>query len=138
VPRHPFATIQLDDNLTATIPKNIAFQLIEVGELTLVRKRPLTVRIPKNKEFREEQRHLSGRRIPGISKGLFNGRYSTSSGLRVRPPRSAQDRNYLMTIGWVRQAEQKMIGEKEDKAEREEKAKRRKAKRKRRKLRRKS
>lgn len=135
--RHP-ATLQLDDNLTATISRKIAFQLIEVGELTLVKKRPLTVRIPKRKEFQEEQRHLSGRRIPGVSKGLFNGRYSTSSGLRIRPPRSSQCRDYLMTIGWVREAERKMIAKREKVKEDQEKARRRKRKRKRRKMRRSS
>ena len=136
MPRHPFATVQLDENLTATIPKKIAFQLIDVGELVLVKRRPLTVKIPKHKEFQEEQRHLSGRRIPGVSKGLFNGRYSTSGGLRVRVPRSAQSKDYVMTIGWVRQEHRKMIDKKEKDKAKAERDKRRKAKMKRRRQRR--
>jgi len=130
------AILQLDDDLTTKIPRKIAYQLIEIGELTLVHKRPLTVRVPKHKEFHEEQRHLSGRRIPGVSKGLFNGRHSTSSGLRVRPSRSGQSKDYLVTIGWVREAERKMIAGREKVKEDQEKE--RKRKRKRRKMRRKS
>jgi hypothetical protein len=128
----------LDDNLTTKIPRKTAYQLIEVGELTLVQKQPLTVRVPKHKEFHEEQRHLSGRRIPGISKGLFNGRHSTSSGLRVRPSRSGQSKDYLVTIGWVREASRKMITDQEQVKDDLEKARRQKRKRKRRKMRRKS
>jgi len=126
----------LDDNLTGTIPKKIAFQLIDVGELVLVKRRPLTVKIPKHKEFHEEQRHLSGRRIPGVSKGLFNGKYSTSGGLRVRVPRSAQSKEYIMTIGWVRQSYRLMIEDEEKKKAKVEMDKRNKAKRKRRRMRR--
>ncbi len=136
VPRHSSATVQLDDSLTATIPKKIAFQLIDLGELVMVKRRPLTVKIPKHKEFHEEQRHLSGRRIPGVSKGLFNGKHSTGGGLRVRVPRSAQSKDYVMTIGWVRQAERLMIEAQEKKKAKEEKDKRRKAKMKRRRQRR--
>ena len=136
VPRYHFATVQLDDNLTATIPKKIAFQLIDVGELVLVKRSPLTVKIPKHKEFHEEQRHLSGKRIPGVSKGLFNGRYSTSGGLRVQVPRSAQNKDYLMTIGWVRHAERKMIEEWDKEKDKQEKDKRKKRKRQRRRMRR--
>jgi len=126
----------LDDDLTTKIPRKIAYQLIEIGELTLVKKQPLTVRVPKHKEFHEEQRHLSGRRIPGVSKGLFNGRHSTSSGIRVRPSRSGRSKDYLVTIGWVREAERKMIAGREKVKEDQEKE--RKRKRKRRKMRRKS
>ena len=136
VPRHSSAPVQLNGDLTATIPKKIAFQLIDVGELVLVKRRPLTVKIPKHKEFHEEQRHLSGRRIPGVSKGLFNGKHSTSGGLRVRVPRSAQSKSYVMTIGWVRQAEAKMIEAEEKKKAKAERDKRRKAKMKRRRQRR--
>lgn len=137
VSRSP-ASLQLDDGLVTHIPRKIAFQLIEVGELILIKEQPLTVRIPKHKEFQEEQRHLSGRRVPGISKGLFNGRYSTSSGLRVRPPRSAQSRDYLVTIGMVRERQREILAEQEKVKDELEKARRRKRKRKRRKMRRKS
>ena len=128
--------MQLNDNLTATISRKIAFQLIDLGELVMVKKSPLTVKFPKHKEFHEDQRHLSGRRIPGVSKGLFNGRYSTSGGLRVRVPRSAQSKGYVMTIGWVRHAYRDMIDKEEKEKEKDEKDKRRQAKRKRRRQRR--
>lgn len=136
MPRFPFAVVQLDDHLTATIPKKIAFQLIDVGELVLVQRRPLTVKIPQHKEFHEDQRHLSGRRIPGVSKGLFNGRYSTSGGLRIRVPRSSQSKEYLMTIGWVRQSYRLMVEDEEKKKAKDERGKRNQAKRKRRRMRR--
>ena len=102
----------------------------------MVKRRPLTVKVPKHKEFHEEQRHLSGRRIPGLSKGLFNGRHSTSGGLRVRVPRSAQSKEYVMTIGWVRQSHRLMIEAEEKKKAKDERDKRNKAKRKRRRMRR--
>ena len=38
--------------------------------------------------YDEEQRYLSGRRIPGIERVRFNGKSSFSSGLRCRPPRT--------------------------------------------------
>ena len=41
------------------------------------------------REYREEQRYLSGRRIPGIERPRLNGKSSFSSGLRCRPPRTA-------------------------------------------------
>jgi len=136
VPGRHSATLQLNDNLTATISRKIAFQLIDLGELVMVKKSPLTVKFPKHKEFHEDQRHLSGRRIPGVSKGLFNGRYSTSGGLRVRVPRSAQSKDYVMTIGWVRQSHRLMVEAEEKKKAKDEKDKRRKAKRQRRRQRR--
>ncbi len=37
--------------------------------------------------YDEEQRYLSGRRIPGIERPRFNGRSSFSPGIRCRPPR---------------------------------------------------
>lgn len=126
----------MDDGLSTKISRKIAFQLIDVGELVLVKRRPLTVKIPTHKEFHEEQRHLSGRRIPGISKGPFNGKFSTSGGLRIRVPRSNQNKEYLRTIGWVREAERKMIAERERVKEEDEKAKRKKKKRQRRRMRR--
>ncbi len=130
------ACLQLDDGQSTKISRKIAFQLIDVGELVLVKRRPFTVKIPKHKEFHEEQRHLSGRRIPGVSKGLFNGRHSISGGLRFRVPRSAQSKGYVMTIGWVRQARRLMIEDEEKKKAKDERDKRNKAKRKRRRMRR--
>ncbi len=123
-----WAQLQLDDGLSTKISRKDAFQLIEVGELTLVKRKPLTVRIPKHKEYHEEQRHLSGRRIPGVTKGLFNGKASVSSGVRCRPSRSASNKTYIRTIGWVREAERIMVGKREKVKEEQEKEARRKAK----------
>jgi len=131
-----FACLQLDDGLFTKISRKIAFQLIDVGELVLVKRRPFTVKIPKHKEFNEEQRHLSGRRIPGVSKGLFNGKYSTSGGFRVKVHRATQSKDYLRTIGWVRKSQRRMIEKREKDNEDQERDKRRKAKRKRRQMRR--
>jgi len=131
-----FACLQLDDGQSTKISRKIAFELMDVGELVMVKRRPFTVKIPKHKEFHEDQRHLSGRRIPGVSKGLFNGRYSTGGGLRVRVPRSAQSKDYVMTIGWVRQSHRLMVEAAEKKKAKDERDKRRKAKMKRRRQRR--
>ncbi len=40
------------------------------------------------REYREEQRYLSGRRIPGIERPRWGGQTSFSSGLRCLPPRT--------------------------------------------------
>lgn len=107
VPRRSWATLLLEDGLTQNIPRKTAFQLIEFGELEVVKKKPLTVSIPKHKDFAEEQRYCSGRRIPGVAKGLFNGKSSISAGIRCKPPRSATNQAYVHTIGWVREAQRK-------------------------------
>ena len=41
--------------------------------------------------YQEEQRYLSGRRIPGIERPRWGGQTSFSSGLRCRPPRTELD-----------------------------------------------
>ena len=37
--------------------------------------------------YEEEQRYLSGRRIPGIERPRFNEKTSFAAGIRCRPPR---------------------------------------------------
>lgn len=128
VPRRRWATLLLDDGLVENIPRPLALQLVRMGELKVVGKRPLTVSIPKHKDFAEEQRYCSGRRIPGVTKGEFNEKVSMSSGLRCKPPRKATNRDYVRTIGWVREAQREMELKEEKKQER----KRKKSKRKRR------
>ena len=44
------------------------------------------------REYYEEQRHLSGRRVPGIERPRFNGKTSFSSGHRCRSPRMEPSR----------------------------------------------
>ena len=39
----------------------------------------------------EEQRHLCGRRIPGIERPRFNEKTSFAAGVRCRPPRTELD-----------------------------------------------
>jgi hypothetical protein len=133
VPRRRWVTLLLDDGIAEKIPRRLAMQMIRMGELKVVGKRPLTVSIPKNKNFAEEQRYCSGRRIPGITRGMFNDKASISSGLRCKPPRSVLNREYVKTIGWVRQAQKKMA-DKEDR-DREEKERKKKAKERRRQMR---
>ena len=41
--------------------------------------------------YQEEQRSLSGRRIPGVERPQFNGKSSFSSGLRCCPPFKGRD-----------------------------------------------
>lgn len=131
MPRRRWATLLLDDGIAEKIPRPLALQLVRMGDLKVVGKRPLTVSIPKQKNFAEEQRYCSGRRIPGITRGLFNDKASMSSGLRCKPPRSVINQGYVTTIGWVREAQKKMA-EKEEKDREEKERNRKKSKAKRR------
>ncbi len=131
VPRRRWATLLLDDGVSEKIPRPLAMQLVRMGELKVVGKRPLTVSIPKHKNFAEEQRYCSGRRIAGVTRGLFNDKASMSSGLRCRPPRSVMNQEYVKTIGWVREAQKKMALKEEKDREEKERARKAKAKRRR-------
>lgn len=130
VPRRRWATLLLDDGLVQNIPRLLALQMVRMGELKLIGERPLTVSIPKHKDFAEELRHSSGRKIPGVSRPEWNEKSSMTSGLRCKPPREATNRDYVRTIGWVREAQKKEADKEDKKREREEARKKRKAKRK--------
>lgn len=109
-----WAQLQTEDGSFTKISRKAAFELVAGGDFEIIRRRPLAISFIDYKEFQEEQRHNSGRRIPGVSKPLFNGKSSTSSGLRCRPPRSIVNWDYVRTSI--------LVGEfrKEDEARRDE------------------
>lgn len=113
-----WAQLQTEDGSFTKISRKAAFEMVAGGEFEILRRRPLAISIIQNKEFQEEQRHTSGRRIPGVSKPLFNGKSSTSSGIRCRPPRSIVNWDYVRTSI--------MVGEfrKEDEARRDKEVRR--------------
>ena len=104
-----WAQLQTEDGSFTKLTRRAAFGLVETGDFEILRQRPLTISLIRYREFREEQRHLSGRRIPGVSKPLFNGKSSTSSGIRCRPPRSIVNQDFVRTAilsrdnrqGWI-------------------------------------
>lgn len=92
-----WALLQTEDGNFTKLSRRAAFEMVADGDFGILRRRPFTISHLQFKEFQEEQRHTSGRRIPGISKPLFNGKSSTSSGIRCRPPRSAVNLDYVRT-----------------------------------------
>lgn len=113
-----WAQLQTEDGSFTKISRKAAFEMVAGGEFEILRRRPLAISIIHNKEFQEEQRHTSGRRIPGVSKPLFNGKSSTSSGIRCRPPRSIVNWDYVRTSILVEQFR------KEDEARRDKEVRR--------------
>ena len=113
-----WAQLQTEDGSFTKISRKAAFELVAGGDFEILRRRPLAISIIQNKEFQEEQRHTSGRRIPGVSKPLFNGKSSTSSGIRCRPPRSIVNWDYVRTSIMVEQFR------KEDEARRDKEVRR--------------
>lgn len=113
-----WAQLQTEDGSFTKISRKAAFEMVAGGEFEILRRRPLAISIVQNKEFQEEQRHTSGRRIPGVSKPLFNGKSSTSSGIRCRPPRAIVNWDYVRTSILVEQFR------KEDEARRDKEVRR--------------
>lgn len=98
-----WAQLWNEDGSVSKISIATARTWLESGDVTTVRSRPLMVTPVRHKDFDEEQRHLSGRKVPGVHKGIFNGKYSVSSGIRTRPPRAAVNWEYVKTIGLARE-----------------------------------
>lgn len=97
-----WAQLHHEDGSISKISITAARSWLESGDVKAISQRPLMVTPVKHLEFDEELRFLSGRRIPGAHKGIFNGKYSVSSGTRSRPSRSAVNWDYVRTIGMVR------------------------------------
>lgn len=97
-----WAQLQTEDGSFTKLTRRAAFDLVETGDFEILRQRPLTISFLRYREFQEEQRHLSGRRIPGVSKPPFNGKSSTSSGIRCRPSRSIVNHQFVRTAILVR------------------------------------
>lgn len=124
-----WAQLHNEDGSVSKISIATARSWLESGDVTAVRDKPLIVTPVRHRDFDEEQRHLSGRKVPGVHKGIFNGKYSVSSGVRTRPPRSSVNWDYVKTIGLVREFERNredMLDDERDDVTREQAAKRRK------------
>ena len=131
-----WALLQIEDGSFTKITRKTAFELIDAGDFQILRQRPLSISLIQHKDFQDEQRHASGRRIPGVTKPPFNGKSSTSSGIRCRPPRSCVNWEYVKTSIMAKQFEterQDRIDEEEKKEARKQNRRRRRARRRRRK-----
>lgn len=126
-----WAQLQTEDGSFTKLTRRAAFDMVETGDFEILRERPLTISLLRYREFQEEQRHLSGRRIPGISKPPFNGKSSTSSGIRCRPNRGIVNQDFVRTAilardnlqGWIERWD-----EERDKAGRKKRRRRRRKK----------
>jgi len=104
-----WAQLKTEDGSFTKLSRRAAFEMVSTGDFEILRSRPLTISLIRYREFQEEQRHLSGRRIPGVSKPPFNGKSSTSSGIRVRPDRAIVNPDFVRTAilsrdnlqGWI-------------------------------------
>lgn len=129
-----WAQLHNEDGSVSKISIATARAWLESGDVTAIRDKPLIVTPVRHRDFDEEQRHLSGRKVPGVHKGIFNGKYSVSSGVRTRPPRSSVNWDYVKTIGLVREFERNRedkLDEERDKSIAEQAAKRRQARKRR-------
>ena len=124
-----WAQLQTEDGSFTKISRKAAFEMVAGGEFEILRRRPLAISIIQNKEFQEEQRHTSGRRIPGVSKPLFNGKSSTSSGIRCRPPRSIVNWDFVRTSILVKEFKKEDETRRDEEVKRQERKARRRARR---------
>lgn len=104
-----WAQLQTEDGSFTKLTRRAAFEMVSAGDFEIIRRRPLAISFIRYREFQEEQRHLSGRKIPGVSKPLFNGKSSTSAGIRCRPSRAIVNMDFVRTVilgrdnlqGWI-------------------------------------
>ncbi len=92
-----WAQLKTENGSFTKLSRKAAFGLVAAGDFEIMRLQPLTISLVQNKEFQEEQRYASGRKIPGVTRPPFNGKCSHGSGIRCRPPRSVVNMAYVRT-----------------------------------------
>lgn len=127
-----FALLQDRQGTLTKIGRKEAYRLVESGQFSVIRERPLTIREVDAGSFGEEQRHLAGRKVPGATKGRFCGKNSQAQGVRVRPPRGVYDREGLATDRYLDDRRWEEQEARREAAEEIERKRRRAARRKRR------
>jgi hypothetical protein len=108
-----WASLQQKDGSNIKLPRKLAFKLLAAGELVMVRRRPLTVRETSFGNYHEEQRHLSGRIVPGATRRALDGRTTRGRGCRVVIPRSALDPEAQETNRWLHRERLEIVAKRE-------------------------
>lgn len=122
-----WAQLQTEDGSFTKISRKAAFEMVAGGDFEILRRRPLAITLCQAREFQEEQRHNSGRRIPGVTKPLFNGKSSISSGIRCRPPRSIVNWEFVRTSILVKEFRKDDEARRDQEVQRQERKARRRA-----------